>query len=143
MTLSYTYNTSQLVSTIPRKQYINNGQVKGSVMGMPQKFSGADGGNSFALGRLTYINSYSNGGGKREVTDNTNPKGKPVVSQSSGQHIERKKNNAIGRGSVNRNTDGVIQFKSVDQNLVNSKLGRTRSAGYVAPPKKSANKTKN
>ena len=123
----------------PTKNCENN-KLSNIAMGMPQKFSGADGANSFALGRLTYINSYSNGGDNTQITDKTNPKGKPVVSQSAGQHIERIKNNSIGRGSVNRKSDGVIQFKSVDQNLVNSKLAKSRSAGYVAPPKKSAYK---
>ena len=62
MTLAYTYPTTscQLISTIPGKQYKNNGETK-SVMGMPQKFAVADGGTSFALARSSYINAYLNG----------------------------------------------------------------------------------
>lgn len=134
MTLTFTYKTSELISTIPRKQYINNG-ISESVMGMPQKFGVSDGGTTFTLARLSYKNAYSNVTNKtNEITSTVPKQGKPISFQSSGQHIEQKKNNAIGRGSMNK-AGSKISFKSVDNNLVNSKLSKCRSSGCVPPPK--------
>ena len=56
-----------------------------------------------------------------QITTKIPKQGKPISLQSSGQHIEQKKNNAIGRGSMNK-AGNKISFKNVDTNLVNSKL---------------------
>lgn len=138
MSLAYTYNTSQLVSTIPRKQYINNSETE-SVMGMPQKFGVSDGGTSFSLARSSYINAHLNGiDNSNEVTSKLPKQGKPITSQSSGQHIQQKKNNAIGRGTTNQ-SGSIMSFANKDSNLVKSKLARSRSSGCVPPPKIAAN----
>lgn len=103
MVLTYTYQYCQAVSSIPRKQCSNNGETTGK-MSMPAKFAGADGGTSFSLGRSTYINAYLNGDDKFNyaIESNLPKQGKPVQSQSADQHIQQKKNNAIGRSSTNK-----------------------------------------
>ena len=68
--------------------------------------------------------------------------GKPVGVQDSEQYIQRKKNIAIGRGSIpgplTTNTSSSLSFKSQfnsNRNTINSALRKVRNLGYVPPPK--------
>jgi hypothetical protein len=135
MSLAYTYtNNTNLISTIPRRQYINNGETN-SIMGMPQKFGVSDGQASFSSGRRLYIEAYLNGRDKTNgITSKLPRQGKPITAQSSGQHIQQKKNNAIGRATTNK-SGNTISFANNDRNLVNSRIARCRSSGCVAPSK--------
>ena len=74
------------------------------------------------------------------IESNLPKQGKPVQSQSADQHIQQKKNNAIGRSSTNK-SGNTISFKSQDHNLVTSKLSRCRSSGCVPPPKIAASRS--
>ena len=65
--------------------------------------------------------------------------GKPIVSNSAGQHIDQKKRNAIGRSTTNKNSN-TFSYRSQDNNLVNHRVQVCRSGGCVAPAKKGASK---
>jgi len=126
----------------PQKQALNNGQTN-AVMGMPQKFYGADGGASFALGRNAFLSRPVNSFRLTDLNNQTGwstnqGKGNNVIS--SDQHIQRKKNNAIGRGSTKAGLapDATLSFRSQDTTSRNSALARVRGGGCVAPPKKGA-----
>jgi len=139
----------------PGKQSLNNGQTNAK-MGMPQKYAGADGGGSFAAGRsaflsrpvnafrLTDLNNQMSGWSKTQVSHNgrtigvSNGKSNYIVSAD--QHIQRKKNNAIGRGSTKANlpSDAPMSFGNKDNTIKNSALSRVRGGGCVAPAKKGA-----
>ena len=139
----------------PQKHNRNNGETR-AVMGMPQKFAGADGGAAFALGRnvflsrpvnafrLTDLNNQMSGWTKTQVTINgrtigtSNGKSNNVVSAD--QHIQRLKNNAIGRGSTKASlpTDALMSFGRVDNTSRKSALAKVRGGGSVAPAKKGA-----
>ena len=169
--------------SFPLKQSVNNAIVytKG---GMPSKFSGADGGASFAMGRNLYSNTTkaNEGYNLASLTDayknkkgcsctascnhmNCNCKvcnsefnsnirhnrysgcnvGKSINIQSSDQYIQRRKNQAIGRGSVPVQTNNTgpykLSFRSQNYNTVNTALRRNRNSGYVPPPKVAARPT--
>ena len=144
MTLIFNGNTI-VNASFPLRQSLNNGQTK-AYMGMPQKFAGADGGASFAMGRNTFIrgstlNQEKNADPKNADPKNANPKnGKPIKNTSSDLYIQRKKNNAIGRGSTKQAlaTNEIISFKNVNVNTTNAALRKARSSGCVAPAKKGA-----
>lgn len=139
----------------PQKQALNNGQTNAE-MGMPQKYAGADGGSSFAAGRraflsrpvnafrLTNLTNASPGWTKSQVTINghtigtSNGKSKVVVSAD--QHIQRKKNNAVGKGStkVGLPLGAPMSFGNVDNTSRKNALSRVRGGGSVAPAKKGA-----
>jgi len=144
----FTYKACELVNTIPRKQNKSSTGETKIKMGMPQKFGVADGASSFALGRNVYIKTDQSLQSDQDLENqvclgqvltskygSVRECGKPISSQSSGQYIDRKKNNAIGKATTNRLGD-TMSFKSVDNNLVDAKLARCRSGGCVAPPKK-------
>ena len=70
--------------------------------------------------------------------------GKYLQVQSSGQRIERLKNNAIGKGNLAKQLDNkyISSFSANDSiNYQNTKqaLRRIRNRGYVVPPKVIAN----
>ena len=121
------------------KQADNNAVLK-SPSAMPAKFNPSDGGNDFAMGRSVYMrtlaganyespksSAYCEGGSKKWVSQN----------HDTELYIERKRNNAIGQSSINRN--GVpLSFRSNDDTIRNSRLQRCRAGGCIAPPKKGA-----
>ena len=143
-------------ASFPLKQNINNG-ITNSKGGMPQKFRGADGGASFAMGRSLYANRSRLPTTSLEELyriqkmNNINGfyvTGKPINIQSSDQYIQRKKNLAIGKGSMpgfnNGSTD--LSFKSNKNSNINTSNDarrRCRSGGCVAPKKKGARPTCN
>ena len=116
-------------------------------MSMPKKFSVADNGNSFSLGRSVYTRTIlePQNLSKLEELYNKVPKDKQKTAkginyESSGQHIEHLKNIAIGRGSTAINNERERSFKSqnnANRNTINSALRKARNKGYV-PPKKAA-----
>ena len=135
----------------PLKQNINNG-VTTSKNGMPQKFNVADGGSSFSMGRNVYLNTTrANDDDIVYLTAAFKNKSSPYLSgkvinvQSSDQYIQRKKNQAIGRGSMpgqtNDNGSTVLSFKTQSNsnyNTINSARRRCRNSGYVIPAKVAA-----
>lgn len=140
-----------------------NNPITTSKYGMPEKFRGADGGASFSMGRNLYINTnlanetynivslthaYNNKTGCRcrlscnHISCTGCNNGKSINVQSSDQYIQRKKNKAIGKGSmpVKSEDNGEILFSFRSQNLNTSRdaLRKCRSGGTVAPAKKGA-----
>jgi hypothetical protein len=131
-----------------------NGQTR-SVMGMPAKFAGADGGASFAIGRSAFLSRpvrafrlselVSETGWSRSGTS-INGKivyagnGKGPKVETAEEQIRRKKNNAIGRSSTKAGLadDALLSFRSQDRTSRNSALARVRGGGSVAPAKKGA-----
>lgn len=131
-------------ASFPIKQHINNGITKG-YYGMPQKFRGADGTSSFSKGREIYARSVSKEKNILELQGEYSKKsigGKPVGVQDSELYIQRKKNIAIGKGSIpgpaTTQTDSTLSFKTqYKSNLNTIKMAkrRVRNLGYVPPPK--------
>ena len=83
---------SQITSNFPIRQSLNNGIVPKGVGwgGMPQKFYGADGNSSFAIGRKIYNknekeiwNSSTNGRYSQELTDAFKNKSQCCNNQST------------------------------------------------------------
>lgn len=160
-TICYNPNNRSNPSSFPLKQNRNNGitRVKN---GVPAKFEGADGGASFAIGRNQYINtkkqnnltleelykkqqppcSYITG---RRSNSSCVRGGKPFNIESSDQHIQKLKNQAIGQGSMpnipDKDNNIDLAFKSSTSsnfNTTKSAVRRCRSGGCVAPAKKGA-----
>ena len=142
------YPECRVPASFPTKQNINNGITNG-YYGMPQKFRGADGANTFSSGREVYaraIHKENNLIALQNEYKKKNIPGKPVGVQDSTLHIQRKKNIAIGKGSIPGNntteTSSTLSFKAQynsNRNTVNSALRRTRNLGYVPPPKTNYN----
>ena len=153
-TVYYSPNSQNPVS-FPLKQNINNG-ITNSNYGMPQKFNGADGGASFSMGRNIYLNTHkanettqvslTNAYAKRHSCSTCNKQqcgcmsGKSIPVQSSDQYIQRRKNQAIGRGTITGQNGGstALSFKTTQtgnkhSTSANSALRRSRSGGSVTP----------
>ena len=118
----------------------DNNAVLSAPSSMPAKFYPSDGGNDFAMGRAVYLrtvggakyanprsSAYCQGGSKKWATQN----------HDSELYSERKRNNAIGQSSINRN--GIpLAFRSNDETIRNTRLQLCRAGGCTAPPKKGA-----
>ena len=127
----------QVNPSFPRQQNVINGITYGK-MSMPKKIGVEDNGTSFSSARQIYIKTANN----HNSEENKNPLGNPLNYQSSGQHIEKLKNFAIGHGSTSLNNNLERSFKTADNvniNNVRSALRKVRNRGYV-PPKKFNNK---
>ena len=123
------------------KQADNNAALS-APSSMPAKFYPSDGGNDFAMGRAVYMRTL--GGANYANPANVNSSYCQGGSKKwAGQYhdaelyTERKRNNAIGQSSINRN--GVLlTFRSNDDTIRNTRLQRCRAGGCTAPPKKGA-----
>jgi hypothetical protein len=121
------------------KQRGNNAVLSGT-RPMPQKFGVSLGGSLFSLSRKVYT---KDAGGGQNYND-------------ASSYIALKRNNAVGRSSINTSTynDGIstmastctkaggcLAFKSnqSNRNSIKSAVTRVRSGGCVAPAKKGAN----
>ncbi len=159
-TIFYNPKNYSNVASFPLKQNKNNG-ITNIKNGMPQKFQNADGCASFAIGRNQYVNANSsNNINLKELYAKQKPScsyvigrqmnsacvrgGKPFNIESADQHIQKLKNQAIGKGSMPDNKDNnstKLSFKpqsSVNYNTIKSAVRRCRSGGCVAPAKKGA-----
>lgn len=120
----------------------DNNAVLSAPSSMPAKFYPSDGGNDFAMGRAVYMRTL--GGANYANPANVNSAYCQGGSKKwAGQYhdaelyTERKRNNAIGQSSINRN--GVLlTFRSNDDTIRNTRLQRCRAGGCTAPPKKGA-----
>ena len=120
----------------------DNNAVLSAPSSMPAKFYPSDGGNDFAMGRAVYMRTL--GGANYANPANVNSSYCQGGSKKwAGQYhdaelyTERKRNNAIGQSSINRN--GVLlTFRSNDDTIRNTRLQRCRAGGCTAPPKKGA-----
>lgn len=109
---------------------------------MPQKFSVADGGNSFGLGRKAFNNQTHKSHLNKNLAINNssmnNPK--PIANQGSDLRTQRLRMTAIGAGSTKlSNVDDNIAYKQSSHiNVVNTALRRVRGSGSGNVPKKNS-----
>jgi len=116
----------------PTKQ-VNNNKITNAIMGMPFKPTTMIQGASFAMGRRTFINKVSNPSETQQQQPILSKKKK--FNNTAGEHINKRKNNAIGNSSTNHLSQ-EMSFSSIDKPTVNSALRKVRSGGSVAPKKK-------
>ena len=142
----------------PLKQNIINTGITNSKYGMPQKFNGADGGAAFSMGRNIYVNAIKTPKNCNSPLKNikieleeeyakkkpscNNKKhscniGKSIPVQSSDQYIQRRKNQAIGSGTIRECGNKQLAFKTTkttqQQHQQISAVRRCRSSGSVVP----------
>ena len=137
MTLIFT-STKGNQTTFPRKQVNNNG-VTSAKSGMPFKSQHMTQGNDFSLHRKAY-NEFNT----KENIEKAMKKGNMFMVNkgiapfsSSSSYIERRKQQAIGKGS--RTSNGVsMSFKNSEPYSRKTALAKARGGGSVAPKKKGA-----
>jgi hypothetical protein len=118
------------------KQINNNAQTQ-AYMGMPFKPATMTQGNDFALGRQAYINEIGFPNGSKQYIQQTQFAKKKKFNNSSGEQTSKRKMNAVGQSSINKNQK-LMAFSGSDNTTVNSALAKCRGGGCVAPPKKGA-----
>lgn len=118
------------------KQINNNAQTK-AYMGMPFKPATMTQGSEFAIGRQGYINNVGYPSGSQQYIQQTQYAKKKNFNNSSGEQTNKRKMNAVGKSSVNRNNN-LMAFSGSDNTTVNSALAKCRGGGCVAPKKKGA-----
>jgi hypothetical protein len=118
------------------KQINNNAETK-AYMGMPFKPATMTQGSDFAMGRQGYINDIGYPSGSQQYIQQTQYAKKKKFNNSSGEQTNKRKMNAIGKSSVNRNNN-LMAFSASDNATVNSALAKCRGGGCVAPAKKGA-----
>jgi len=114
----------------PTKQ-VNNNKITNAIMGMPFKPTTMTQGATFYMGRRTFINKVSN----PSETHQPILSKKKKFNNTAAEHINKRKNNAIGNSSTNHLSQEMA-FSSIDKSGVNSALRKVRSGGSVAPKKK-------
>ena len=119
---------------------------------MPQKFSVADGGNSFILGRRAFFNNtyeshkIENLGNNNSSTTSakTNRLGtesgnnpRPLPNKSSNLRTQRLRLSAVGGGSarLKDSSDKVSYKPEDDKNIVNNAKTRVKGGGAAFVPK--------
>lgn len=117
-------------SEFPTKQ-VNNNKITNAIMGMPFKPTTMTQGALFPMGRRTFINKISN----PSETQQPILSKKKKFNNTAGEHINKRKNNAIGNSSTNHLSQ-EMSFSGIDKSGVNSALRKVRSGGSVAPKKK-------
>jgi hypothetical protein len=119
---------------------------------MPQKFSVADGGNSFILGRRAFFNNNfqshqvqnlgnNNSSTNSKKTDRlktesgNNPR--PLPNKGSDLRIQRLRLSAIGAGSSKlKDANDKVSYKPEDhKNVINNAKTRVRGGGAAFVPK--------
>ena len=117
----------------PTKQ-VNNNKITNAIMGMPFKPTTMTQGASFPMGRRIFINKMSTFSETQQQQPQILSK-KKKFNNTAGEHINKRKNNAIGNSSTNHLSQ-EMSFSSIDKPTVNSALRKVRSGGSVAPKKK-------
>ncbi len=119
---------------------------------MPQKFSVADGGNSFILGRRAFFNNNfqshqvqnlgnNNSSTNSKKTDRlktesgNNPR--PLPNKGSDLRIQRLRLSAVGAGSSKlKDANDKVSYKPEDhKNVINNARTRVRGGGAAFVPK--------
>jgi hypothetical protein len=111
----------------------NSKKITYTKMGMPFKPTTMTQGASFAMGRRTFINKVDNPSETSQQSINRFKRKK--FNNTAGEHIYKRKINAIGNSSTNHLSQ-EMSFSSIDKPTVNSALRKVRSGGSVAPKKK-------
>jgi|AntAceMinimDraft_11_1070367.scaffolds.fasta_scaffold06599_6 hypothetical protein len=114
----------------PTKEGLNNGTTTVE-KGMPIKDLSSDNGSSFTMGRRTYGRAHQ----MIQPTQAIVMEKKWYAPRDGSSVIERRKNNAIGLGSLNANGGDMSFTNGDDVNLTRQALSRTRKGGSVVPKK--------
>jgi len=119
---------------------------------MPQKFSVADGGNSFILGRRAFFNnifqshqvenlgnnnSSTNSKKSHRVKRESGNSSIPILNKDSNLRIQRLRLTAVGAGSSQlKNANDKVSYKPVDhKNVINNAKTRVKGGGAAFVPK--------
>jgi hypothetical protein len=115
------------ISTI---QDVNNNQL--SVQkAMPLKNLTSDNDSTFAMYRKTYVEAYA-------MTSATK---KWYGNRDASQVTANRRNNQVGVGSLNVNSQPMSFNSNIEKNSVNDALRRVHGGGAVAPIKKNFSKS--
>lgn len=108
---------------------INNG-ITLVPKGMPLKDSTSDNNSSFAMGRMSYSKIS-----ETITTDTQKLEKKWLGSRESSDVIQRRKFNAIGKNSLNINSNALSFTNTVNSNDARQALAKTRKSGGGIPKK--------
>ena len=114
----------------PIKEGLNNGTTN-VVKGMPIKDLSSDNGSSFTMGRRTYGRALQ----MTKPTQAIAMEKKWYADRDGSSVMERRKNAAIGLGSLNAKGSDMSFTNGDDVNLTRQALSRTRKGGSVVPKK--------
>ena len=106
------------------KNNLNNGSLN-FTRAMPLKDKTSDNSARFSAAREVYT----------ETTPDTSVK-KWYGNRESSSVTERRKNNAIGKGSINANNTALSFTSNTEKNTVNNAVRRVRAGGAIVPAKK-------
>lgn len=124
--------TNSKNASFPTRQYINNGNISNIYKAMPSQFYPSANSSLFSIGRQSFMNS---------TTKNDYIKKKKIGIKTASEITDNKKNNAIGKSSIQSNlSQQNLSFRSQDNNIRNKLLQKCRAGGCIAPAKKNANK---
>jgi hypothetical protein len=120
------------MNQFPVKTEINNGALS-TINAMPQKGSNSNGDSSFELARAIYV--QTNALVSKTPTYQNNQK-KWLGNRDASQVTANRRNNGIGKGSINTSSSNTLSFTSFrDVNVVSDALTRCRSGGSTVPKK--------
>ena len=113
----------------PRLNQLNNG-TSNVVKGMPIKDLTSDNNASFSMGRKQYTRGLV-----LNLTETQKQEKKWSNNRDSSDVMQRRKQNAIGSGSLNEGSN-TFSFKNTsDTNTARQAVSRTRKGGSVVPKK--------
>ena len=113
----------------PRLNQLNNG-TSSVIKGMPIKDLTSDNNASFSMGRKQYTRGLV-----LKTSEAQKQEKKWSRNRDSSDVIQRLKQNAIGSGSLNENSN-TFSFKNTkDTNVARQAVSRTRKGGSVVPKK--------
>lgn len=108
---------------------INNG-ITLVPKGMPLKDATSDNNSSFAMGRMSHSKIS-----ETITTDTQKLEKKWLGSRESSDVIQRRKFNAIGKNSLNINSNALSFTNTVNSNDARQALAKTRKSGGGIPKK--------
>tara|TARA_Y100000389_G_scaffold183983_1_gene201990 strand:+ start:2630 stop:3016 length:387 start_codon:yes stop_codon:yes gene_type:complete len=113
----------------PKLKAINNGTTS-APKGMPLKDLTSDNNSSFAMGRMLYSKST-----ETITTDAQKTQKKWFGNRDGSDVVQRRKLNAIGKNSLNMNSNTLSFVNTNDKNDARQALAKTRKSGGGIPKK--------
>ena len=113
----------------PKLKAINNGTTS-VPKGMPLKDLTSDNNSSFAMGRMLYSKST-----ETITTDAQKMQKKWFSNRDGSDVVQRRKLNAIGKNSLNMNSNTLSFVNTNDKNDARQALAKTRKSGGGIPKK--------
>lgn len=125
-----------MYNMMQRIQNYNNGALSGAKP-MPLKDSTSNNESSFNMSRQTYIETVP----ASPITNEIRMKKKWFGNRDASSIINKRRDGAVGKGSLNQEGNLLSFTTYKDTNVTNDALRRVRAGGAVAPPKKNARTT--